>query len=76
MAIKVVMPTHESYVEALCQAADEIKLRADEMIGEVNGVRQVSISLSINPHEITDIEITKTFISGFLMTMKERDNNG
>ena len=70
MAIRVTMPDKESYVAALIQAAEEIKLRADEIVGDIDGQKGVDISFSICPFEITEITVYKTFISGI------KQNNG
>lgn len=65
MSIKVPRTTTESYVEALYEAADEIKLRAKEIIGDIDGQLGVSISININPHEVVTIDVFKNFISGW-----------
>jgi hypothetical protein len=71
MAIKIAKSDRESYVAALIQATEEIKLRADEIVGDVDGQRSVDISFSIQPFEITEILVTKTFISGHKQRNKE-----
>ena len=76
MAIKVVKPGRESYVAALIEAAEEIKLRADEIVGDVDGQKCIDISFSIQPFEITEISVCKTFISGYKQRTKEDTNNG
>lgn len=76
MAAKIIGPDRESYVAALIEAAEEIKIRADEIVGDVDGQRSIDISFSVWPHEITEISITKTFISGYKQRTKEATNNG
>lgn len=76
MAIRVTMPDKESYVAALIQAAEEIKLRADEIVGDIDGQKRIDISFSIWPFEITEISVYKTFISGYKQKTKEATNNG
>lgn len=70
MAIRVTMPDKESYVAALIEAAEEIKIRADEIVGDIDGQKSIDISFSIQPFEITEISVYKTFISG------HKQNNG
>lgn len=70
MAIRVTMPDKESYIAALIQAAEEIKLRADEIVGDIDGQKGIDISFSICPFEITEIKVYKTFVSG------HKQNNG
>ena len=71
MAIKVVKADRESYVLALIQAAEEIKLRADEIVGDIDGQKSIDISFSICPFEITEITVYKTFISGHKQNDRE-----
>jgi len=65
----------------LCQAADEIKLRAEEFIGDINGQQSITITINLNSQEIVTIDVYKTFISGYKQTTKMREieeelNNG
>lgn len=76
MAIRVTMPDKESYVAALIEAAEEIKIRADEIIGDVGGQKSIDISFSIEPNNITEISVFKTFISGWKQRSKEDKNVG
>lgn len=76
MAIKVVKPDRESYVAALIEAAEEIKIRADEIVGDVNGQKSIDISFSIQPFEFTEISVYKTFISGWKQRSREDKNVG
>lgn len=76
MAIKVVKPDRESYVAALIEAAEEIKIRADEIVGDLDGQRSIYVSFSILPYEITEISVTKFFISGHKQRTKEVINDG
>lgn len=71
MPIRVTKATRESYVDALIQAVEEIKLRADEIIGDIDGQKGIDISFSIEPFEITEISVCKTFISGYKQNNKE-----
>jgi hypothetical protein len=65
VSIKIPKSTSETYVDALCQAADEIKLRAEEFIGDINGQQSITIAINLNSHEIVTIDVYKTFISGY-----------
>ncbi len=81
MSIKIPKSTSETYVDALCQAADEIKLRAEEFIGDINGQQSMTITINLNSQEIVTIDVCKTFISGYKQTIKMREieeelNNG
>ena len=76
MAAKTTYPDRESYVAALIEAAEEIKIRADEIVGDVDGQRSIDVSFSIQPFEITEISVYKTFISGHKQRTKEATNNG
>jgi hypothetical protein len=71
MPIRVPKATRESYVDALIQAVEEIKLRADEIIGDIDGQKRIDISFSVDPFEITEISVYKTFISGYKQNNKE-----
>lgn len=75
MPIRVTKATRESYVDALIQAVEEIKLRADEIIGDIDGQKSIDISFSIEPFEITEISVHKTFISGHKQNNKEESNH-
>ena len=67
MATKVFPKTHEGYVLALRAAADDIKRRAEEIVGDIEQQTRIDISISIVPGKTTNIkiiEIKKTLISG------------
>ena len=64
MSIKLPEITSQSYVEALHQAADEIKLRAEEIIGDIDGQQGIAVAIHLNPHEIPTINVFKTYIPG------------
>ena len=72
MSIEIPRATAESYVEALCVAADEIKLRAKEIIGDIDGQLEVSVSINISPHEVVTIDVLKAYVSGW----KQRNDGG
>jgi len=81
VSIKIPKSTSETYVDALCQAADEIKLRAEEFIGDINGQQSITITINLNSQEIVTIDVYKTFISGYKQKTKMRKieeelNNG
>ena len=76
MAIKVVTPGREGYVAALIEAAEEIKIRAEEIVGDINGQKGIDISFSIEPNNITEISVFKTFISGWKQRSREDKNVG
>ena len=71
MAIVISKPSSESYIKALCETADEIKLRAAEIIGDIDGQTSVSITINIQPHEIVTFDVSKTFIGGWKLNKKE-----
>ena len=76
MAIKVINPDGESYVAALIQAAEEIKIRAEEIVGDIDGQKDIDISFSVRPFEVTEITVYKTFISGHKQTARRLSDNG
>ena len=71
MAAKTIGPDRESYVAALIEAAEEIKIRAEEIVGDIDGQKGIDISFSVCPFEITEISVYKTFISGHKQNSKE-----
>jgi hypothetical protein len=71
VSINIVKHTSQSYIEALCEAADEIKLRAEEIIGDVDGQQNITVRINLNPHEVVTIDVFKTFISGWKQFKKE-----
>ena len=58
-------PTSKDYVEALHIAADELKLRAEEIIGDIEGQQSIIVTIKFRPDEIVTIDVYKTFISGY-----------
>jgi hypothetical protein len=76
MAISVNNGTHDGYVNALKEAVEEIKLRADEIIGDVGGQIRVSVAFDIEPGAISDIVVTKHLLSGYKQRMEGANNNG
>ena len=73
MSIRTISPTSESYVDALCDAADEIKLRAKEMVGDIEGQQSITVTINMNPGEIITIDVFKSFVSGYKKrTRKEK----
>jgi hypothetical protein len=73
MAIKVTRANRDSYIAALIQAAEEIKIRADEIVGDIDGQRSIYISFSLRPFEVTEISVYKTFISGWKQNQQETE---
>lgn len=74
MAISTPAQTHEGNVALLCQAAEEIKLRADDMIGDVDGVGGITVKINMNPAEAVTIETTKSYFSGYRTGMEVEIN--
>jgi hypothetical protein len=72
VSIKVPKNTSETYVDALCQAADEIKLRAEEIIGDIDGQQSITITINLNSQDIVTIDVFKAYISGW----KQRNDGG
>lgn len=65
MAVKITNGKSQDYVNILKEAAREIEIRAEEIIGDVSGQKGIDIFISIQPHEITEISVNKVFISGW-----------
>lgn len=74
MAIKVTDANRDNYIAALIQAAEEIKSRADEIVGDIDGQRNIHISFKIRPFEVTDISVRKTFISGWKQNQQKTES--
>jgi hypothetical protein len=80
MAIRVEPPTKEGYIEALKSAADEIKNRAEELVGEIDFVKGIAITINVNPFEVSTIVAAKTIqtpvsvVGGYTHT--EVENHG
>ena len=70
MSIRTISPTSESYVDALCDAADEIKLRAKEMVGDIEGQQSITVTINMNPGEIITIDVFKSFVSAYKKRMR------
>ena len=58
-------PTTEHFVEALCEAAKEIIWRAEEIIGDIEGQQNITVTINLRPAEIVTIDVYKAFISGY-----------
>lgn len=71
MSIRTTLLTSESYVDALCDAADEIKLRAKEMVGDIDGQRSITVTINMNPGEIITIDVFKSFVSAYKKRMRK-----
>lgn len=65
MAVKITNGKSQDYVDILKEAAREIEIRAEEIIGDIDGQEGIGILISIQPHEITEISVNKVFISGW-----------
>lgn len=63
-------PSSENYIKALCETADEIKLRATEIIGDIDGQTSISITIKMNPQDIVTFDVFKTFIGGWKLNKK------
>ena len=59
----------------LKEAAREIEIRAEEIVGDVSGQKGIDIFISIQPHEITEISVNKEFISGWKQKKSEQFND-
>lgn len=73
MAYKIPKASREIYVELLCQAADEIKLRSDEIIGDIDGKTDIKVTINIGYEELFTIDTTSTYISGWKVSRKKDD---
>ena len=71
MSIRTTSPTSENYVDALCDAADEIKLRAKEIVGDIDGQRSVTVTIKMEPGEIITIDVFKSFVSVYKKRMRK-----
>lgn len=71
MEINIPKGNSENYVEALMNATEDIKLRAEEIIGDVGGQTAITITINLNPHEIPTYDVYKTFIAGWKLIKKE-----
>lgn len=65
--------TSENYVDALCDAADEIKLRAKEIVGDIEGQRSITITINMDPGEIITIDVFKSFVSAYKKRMRKEE---
>lgn len=65
MSLNTLKFTSKDYVEALRIAANEVILRAEEIIGDIEGQQSISVTINFRPAEIVTIDVYKTFISGF-----------
>jgi hypothetical protein len=72
MSIRTTSLTSESYVDALCDAADEIKLRAKEIVGDIDGQRRITVMINMNPGEIITIDVFKSFVSAYNKKANEK----
>ena len=65
MSLNTLKFTSKDYVEALRIAANELILRAEEIIGDIEGQQSIIVTINFRPAEIVTIDVYKTFISGF-----------
>ena len=65
MAVEITNGKSQDYVDILKEAAREIEIRAEEIIGDINGQKGIDIFISIQPFEITEISVNKVFVSGW-----------
>lgn len=63
--------TKEGYAEALRAAADEIKRRAVELIGDIDNTREYEIVIHIKPQDVVIIASNKTMFAPAVMTGKD-----
>jgi hypothetical protein len=54
--------TKEGYAEALKAAADEIKRRAVDFIGDIDFARGYEITICINHHDVVIVTAKKTIL--------------
>ena len=66
--MKVENLTKEGYAEALTAAADEIKRRAVELIGDIDQTRGYEITIYINPQDVVTIVQKKTMYAPVAIT--------
>lgn len=74
MIIRTISPTSEGYVDALCDAADEIKLRAKEIVGDIDGQQSIKVTINMDPGEIITINVFKSFVSAYKKRMRKEDS--
>jgi len=65
VSLNTLKSTSKDYVEALRIAANELILRAEEIIGDIEGQQSIIVTINFKPDEIVTIDVYKTFISGF-----------
>lgn len=75
MAIKITNGKSQDYVDILKEAAREIEIRAEEIIGDIDGQKDIDIFISIRPHEITEISVSKVFVSGWKQRASKHFND-
>jgi hypothetical protein len=66
--MKVENLTSEGYAEALIAAADEIKRRAVELIGDIDQTKGYEITIYINPQDVVTIVQKKTMYAPVAIT--------
>lgn len=74
MIIRTTSPTSEGYVDALCDAADEIKLRAKEIVGDIDGQQSIKVTINMVPGEIITINVFKSFVSAYKKRIRKEDS--
>ena len=57
--------SREFYIKRLIGAGIEIIMRADDMLGEIDGVQNIKVSFEIAPSQITSINVQKSYISEY-----------
>jgi len=60
--------TKEGYTEALQAAANEIKRRAVELIGDIDITKGYEITIHINPKEVVTVSMKKEMYVPVVMT--------
>ncbi|OQB14292.1 MAG: hypothetical protein BWY15_01147 [Firmicutes bacterium ADurb.Bin193] len=75
MAVEITNGKSQDYINILKEAAREIEIRAEEIIGDINGQKGIGIFISIQPHEITEISVNKVFVSGWKQQKSEQFND-
>lgn len=69
--------SREYYKERLIGAGLEIIMRADDMLGSIEGVQAVKVSFELNSFEPVSIDVQKTYTSEYVQRKVKvgSDNN-
>ena len=75
MSLNTLKSTSKDYLEALRIAANELILRAEEIIGDIEGQQSIIVTINFRPAEIVTIDVYKTFISGYKQQIVYDEHN-